>query len=186
MSHRAIIALSVALGGCASQTPTPAAPQPDPTESTPAVAPPVSLEDGHVTYQEYQETAAQAQASLERLGALELLTLGELVVDAPTGPANCYGPCADDATDQAWMQEHARQAERLDALVDAAESAAEAATAADPGDIGASIEALDALRIVEVDGMYHDQAAGCYVGTCPGDEERAGAIEELAQGTHGL
>ena len=176
MTRQTLIVSLALLGACAAHQPV------SPADPVPAAPPPVALEDGHMDRAEHAETVNAVAQSLERLAELEILHVGALVVDAPEASMNCYGPCEDDPDDQAFMQEHARQAARLAALVEAAEGAAAYAPAADPENVGAAVEALRALEIVEIHGP---QTGNCY-GPCPGDDATAGVIERLADTAAGL
>lgn len=155
-------------------------------QRVPAELPPVPPSTaGHIDRATFDTTAQGVEESLARLAGLELVTLGQLVVDAPAASHNCYGPCADDPADQAWMQEHARQADRLATLVELAETiAAQPAEPAD--DPQPALDALRGLRIVEIAGMDYATDGGCYVGFCPGDDERRGRVVELAVAAEGL
>lgn len=143
---------------------------------------PPSLADGHVTYAEYQASEQDVQDSLARLDALDVLTVGQLIVDAPSGSHNCYGPCEDDDVAQAWMQVHAVQAARLVALVDAAEAVADQGPTADLAGVDPDIDALQERQIVEIEGMRHGAGGrtACYTDPCPDDPVRAGVIDGLA------
>lgn len=177
--NRSVLPLMLAtLAGCATRTPA------GPVDTLDVPTPP-SLDDGNVTYMEYQATSTAVADSLARLDALQLLEVGAMVVDAPTGSQNCYGPCEDDPADQAWMQEHARQAARLDAFVSLAEEVA--GSPAEPaGDVTAAIAALDGLAIFESVVPHYVSDGSCYLSVCPGDDEKRGRIEALAEAAEGL
>lgn len=142
---------------------------------------PASLADGHVSRDEYEANSHDERNSLARLAELEILTAGALIVDAPEGSMNCYGPCEDDPVMQTWMATHARQVERLTTLVATAEELAAKGTEAPYEEAQAALSALSALQIVEIGGMYRASDANCYVGYCPGDPQRAGVIVALAE-----
>ncbi|MEZ4321908.1 MAG: hypothetical protein R3F61_30830 [Myxococcota bacterium] len=181
--NRSVLPLVLAtLAGCATKTP---AGTPDPSGPAPVVETPESLADGHVTYDEWSANTQAIADSMTRLAQLELLEVGQLIVDAPAGSQNCYGPCADDPVAQAWMQEHARQAARLEALVELAEQVA-SAPAEPTADVTEAVQALDALAIVEVSGPHYTSDGSCYVSVCPGDDEKRGRIEALSQAAQGL
>lgn len=184
--NRSTVALSVSVSVFAACATHPGgASSPSSPSSMPAgslVEAPASLDDGHVTYDEYQGSEATVQDSLRRLAALDVLTVGQLIVDAPSGSQNCYGPCEDDAVAQAWMQVHAVQAARLAALVDAAEAVADQGPAGDPSAVDDDVDALRERQIVEIDGMREGPAdrTVCYTDPCPDDAARAGVIAGLA------
>ena len=175
--------LSLALAGlaaCVPQTSDIIGPLPQPA----------SLDDGHIDPTEHAAAEEQAREALDRLDALELLVVGELVVDAPAGSPNCYGlPCVDDEDWQPWMQEHARQVQRLDRLAEVAEEVVSAA--ADPIDFGAydadgALDALNALEIVAFEAIDWEQGGNCYVSLCPEDDVRRDQLKRLVAGTDGL
>ena len=174
MSRPTIILALLAVSACAARVPVTMAQMPD------------ALADGKVSYAEFQENDTAARDSIRQLAELEVLAVGDLIVDAPEGSQNCYGPCEDDATDQVWMQEHAWQVARLQALTEEAVALAQQAPTANPMDRQASLDALNELEIIEIEGMFQHQPANCYVGFCTGDESRAGIIEALAEQTKGL
>ncbi len=122
--------------------------------------------------------AASVDANLERLRGLSVVTVGQLVVDAPDGAYSCYGPCPRFAGELEAAR--VKSAERLQRLVEAA-----AAAPADTSPATCSREVVDAnlaalkdLRIVDVQGFYMDSQQGpsCYAGQCP-DEEAAWAAK---------
>ncbi len=176
MSRPSIVLALLAASACSTHVAAPAS----------SVQEPDALADGNVSYAEYQANSTAARESIADLMALEVLAVGEVIVDAPEGAHNCYGPCEDDATDQAWMQEHAWQVARLEALTAEAQAAAAEAPTADPASRQPDIDALNALQIVEIQGMFQETPANCYIGACPGDDERAGVISALAERTTAL
>lgn len=160
-------------------TPTPVAVAP----ATPAAPRPAeaALVDGHITRDEFDAVSRELQSSLEQLAALKILDVGQLVAEQPTGAMNCYGPCEDDPATQAWMQEHARQVDRLHDLVDtAARVAAATRTTASWGEAQAAVRALSDLKIIEIEGIHHESPS-CYVAHCPGDPKRAATLVALAK-----
>lgn len=154
----------------------------------PAADPP-SLDDGTISADEHLAASEQAADALERLEALELLVVGQLVVDAPQGAANCYGPCVEDADWQPWLQEHARQVSRLQSLLAISEEVVSAE--AEPKawgayDSDAALDALNALEIVSFEAVDWEQNGNCYVSMCPEDDVRRDQLERLVAGTQGL
>lgn len=151
--------------------------------SDPAVLDPAALDEGappeHVTYDEYQQNEEEMRESLDALAALEVVTFGELLVDAPQGSFNCYGPCESDPVAQNWMITHARQVDRLSALVDLAEEVAQSAPDAAWEEGMDALRALDTLQILDFESLYREADANCYVGLCPEDPHRAGVVVAL-------
>lgn len=150
------------------------------------------MSDGHVSYWEWTQLRTEVTEDLQRLAELDILEVGELIVDAPEGSSNCYGPCEEDPQDQVWMQAYAQQAARLDALADHAEATQPVPVETDDAiDVmRADVEVLRALRIVELDSGFVE-GSNCYVPMCgPEDEARAtriaGHLRALALATGNL
>lgn len=168
------IATTTALAACHHDTA--ASPTAD-TTVTPGVTPgePAAtgspardaLADGRVSRTEHDLVQRSASESLQKLQALSIVRVGQLIVDAPAGTGNCYGPCEGDPTSDAWMIEHARQAVRLEELLTVATKVHDAAK---PGDSVTNNElaliALRGLKIIEIDGVYYDSSR-CYSVGCP-------------------
>src|SRR5690348_16221616 len=68
------------------------------------------------------QAATHVDENLARLQALDVFTVGQLIVDVPAGAGSCYGPCP--GADAALAAARARSATRLAALADTAEKAA--------------------------------------------------------------
>lgn len=152
----------------------------------PAALPP-SLEDGRIDSDEHVAASEQAREALDRLDALDLLIVGELVVDAPEGASNCYGPCYDEEDWQPFLQEHARQVSRLQAFVEVAEAVVDAPATPDQAyDANQALDALNALEIVDIESVDWENDGSCYVSLCPEDFVRRDQLSRLVAGTEGL
>ena len=150
------------------------------TDPAPEVIFPASLDDGFVTQAEHLDDRSGVEDSIRRLEGLEIVVVGDLIVDAPRGPADCDGlPCADDPVDQGWMVEHAVQAARLEGLVQVAEDVSSRRLRADEDTIYASIEALQALEIVENVGVY--DSSGNHYASSATLSPLAGQLQALAE-----
>ncbi len=120
---------------------------------------------------------ARGDAALARLAALQVVEVGAIVDGMPGEGPNCYSlPCSDE--------EYAAQVDRLEVLVDVVAAAVEAgplaltpqtlaaAQEADcsalNADVATSIAALEALNIVDVQGLVGGDASHCY---CFGGED---------------
>jgi hypothetical protein len=124
-----------------------------------------------------EDALARVDLNLERLQALEVMTVGDLVLDVPDEAVSCYGTCPG------WEEEVAaarqRSAERLEHMA----AIAEEAVATPSGDDACAQEAIDAnlavlrdLGIVEIGQLLVEQPVAspdCYNLPCPGEEERA-------------
>src|SRR5689334_10093529 len=92
------VAFAVGLLGCAGVEPSmPPAPEPVATD-------PLAIH-------------AAIRADIDRLKALDVFVVGDLVMNLPASAYSCYGLCKDAATQEAVAKEEARQAPRLAALV---------------------------------------------------------------------
>lgn len=148
---------------------------------------PSSVSDDRIDANEHLAAQEQSREALDRLDALELLVVGELVVNAPEGAANCYGPCYDEADWQPWLQEHARQVERLASFVEIAEDVVAAPAQENSGyDASQAIEALNALQIVAIESVDWENDGSCYVSMCPEDFVRRDQLQRLVAGVEGL
>jgi len=141
---------------------------------------------------EYPKVAENTpDENLQALEALSLFDVGEIVLDLPSEALQCYGLCA------AWKEEAdaqtAEQNLRLEPLVALAEAIRDTAelTPATVDEAKSALEALDALRIVEVGELIVDVPANepqCYNLPCSGAQEaadeanarRAAEVVELA------
>ena len=138
-----------------------------------------SSSEAPVTVQAWTENVKSVRESLARLEELDIVHVGDVIVKSPAASSNCYGPCADDPKDQAWLAEHAAQTLRLKAFVDAAEKAAAAPPAQWGTDVSASLDALKGLEIVHVQGV--SMTRNCY-GPCPDVLGKTQALADLAKG----
>lgn len=140
--------------------------------------------------------SAGAEDDIARINALDIVQVGALIVDAPEGYGNCYGPCPGD--EELLEEETLQQEARLAQLTEVAEAAAQAGAeggedACSPVNIEENLDALDALRIVEVEGLaasWPEGEANCYGYPC-GDAlddycERAGVLARIVDGSEGL
>lgn len=164
----------------ASPAPADAAPVAAPVaadEPSPAAA---ALADGRVTREEFDAVSAELHESLGRLASLQILEVGQLLAEQPSGAMNCYGPCDEDPATQAWMLEHARQVDRLHELVDTAERVAAASPPSATWDEAqAAVRELADLKIIEIESI-HRESPSCELGQCPGDPARAATLVALA------
>lgn len=147
--------------------------------------PVAALADGHVSRNELDAATHDLQQSLTRLVALEIIDVGALISDKPTGAMNCYGPCEDDPVGQAWMQEQVIKTDRFHALVDTAQELVRTTkTTATWAEAQAAVKDLDALQLVEIKAI-HRESPSCDVGSCPGDPTRAAVLVALAKSVRG-
>jgi hypothetical protein len=118
---------------------------------------------------------ASIQQSLDKLSALQIISVGGLVLNLPESARACYNlPCPGDTQAQAaYDAEKARQAPRLAALAAQAEQCntgncyLSAPTSADQ-----AVSALNALQIVQVEGLIAAQPMNnpaCYNLPCGSD-----------------
>jgi hypothetical protein len=140
---------------------------------------------------------AHVDENLARLKALNVVEVGQLIVDLPAEATACYGPCP--GSEPAIAGAKAKAALRLAELADTAERApAKPATdsCAQPT-IDANLAALQALRIVSVSGLIVTQPnnnGNCYDLPCPEDFaaakaatcERAGKLAGIVEAASGL
>jgi hypothetical protein len=157
---RSLVLTLGALAGCATAA--------APAEPAPAAPGPVDP----------AAAVARVDANLARLRGLTVVDVGGLVVEAPAGDHACYGECPEHVGQSAAARE--RAAVRLERLVAAAEAApADPSPAAcEPAAIDRNLEALRALRIVEVRGLLVETAKAspnCYNQPCPHDVAAAEA-----------
>jgi hypothetical protein len=143
------------------------------------------------------QAAAHVDENLARLRALDVFTVGQLIVDHPAGAGVCYGPCpgAEGAIAAAKTQ----SAMRLARLADAAEKAVASPlpdACAQPS-VDANLAALSALHVVGVSGLIVAKPANnptCYNLPCPADEAaakattcaRAGKLAAIAAAAKGI
>ena len=117
---------------------------------------------------------------LELLEQLNIVHVGELVRNYPEGAMNCYGPCPEFEHEIA--EEDARQALRLQELVNIAAEAASVTLNSEVCSvevIDENLAALDGLDIVEVFGLVEEVPQNnpyCYNLPCAEDIERAEEI----------
>lgn len=127
----------------------------------------------------YAEAVERARVDLDRLAALEVFEVGDLLVDGAPQAQNCYGPCP---VDDVVAAEFVAQSERLHALADVIEAAAARAPAVDAcseADVADALDALRALDVFEVGDLLRVEAESdpqCYNLPCP--EEVAAAEAE--------
>lgn len=127
------------------------------------------------------EALARVDENLERLRALDVFEVGQLIVDMPAEAFNCYGPCPGSEALILAAQEEA--ALRLDELVPAAEAAIGTPSSYLCTElIDENLEALRALEIVEVTGMIQavpENNPQCYNLPCQEDIDAAAAENDL-------
>ncbi len=120
--------------------------------------------------------AGHVDENLARLRALDVFTVGQLVVDVPAGSGFCYGPCP--GAEAAIAAAKTKSATRLARLAAAAEKAAASPlpdACAQPV-IDRNLAALAALRIVRVSGLIVTQPSNnpqCNDTPCPADRARS-------------
>jgi uncharacterized protein YceK len=186
-----MIAVVGALSGCGSVEVSPAT---APTNATTATAPTTTTTNSATVAaaEGLSPVATQPRAvdeSLARLRALEVFTVGAMQWQEPAEAFNCYGPCP--GSEVAIARAQAAGAARLDAFTRAAEvaardTAADHANACEPATIAANLDALRALRVVEVGDFLAAQpreAANCYGVVCPGEATRV-RNESCARAEH--
>ncbi|MEO7329382.1 MAG: hypothetical protein ABI193_12435 [Minicystis sp.] len=139
---------------------------------------------------------AHVDQNLARLAALQVFTVGTLIVDLPEEATNCYGPCPGS---EGVIQKAKEQAAvRLEKLTAVAEAAADkpAQASCDKAAIDTNLAALADLRIVGVEGLIEVQPKNnpqCYNLPCQADIAAAkaatcehatdlGAIVQAAKG----
>ena len=136
--------------------------------------------------------------NLERLRALGVFEVRDLIVERPAEAANCYGlPCGDSAPAPAALT--TRAALRLASLADVAEGAFGSAYAPTRciERVDQNLQALRALEIVEVGAFLSVEPASnrnCYSLPCISDietanvvnEARAADLENIAMAAHSL
>ena len=137
---------------------------------------------------------ARIDANLERLRALHVVDVGQLILRVPEGAQNCYGVCPEDEP-----RARAEAAERLSHFADVAVShaARTPADACSDAAVDSNLAALRALRLVEVNGLVRAEPSNnpnCYNLPCAEDIEaarqltceRAGQLANIAAATRGL
>ena len=143
------------------------------------------------------QAAQHVDENLARLQALDVFTVGQLIVDLPAGAGSCYGPCP--GAEAAIAVAKTRSATRLAELADAAEKAAASPlpdACAQPS-VDANLAALSALHIVGVSGLIVTQPANnphCYNLPCAEDKAaaqaatcaRAGKLAAIAAAAKGI
>lgn len=151
----------------------PAGPAPAPVTASPYPAA-ASPEDVEMTIAEH----------LDRLDRLAIAEVAGLVMELPSEAAACYGgpPCAGH--ESVYEQERARQAARLSGLAVIADEVAQDGSLAPAAYATAeqALQALRALRIVDVTALVHSEAQNnpaCYSLPCPEDIARAEAENGL-------
>jgi hypothetical protein len=121
---------------------------------------------------------AHVDQNLARLAALQVFTVGALIVDLPQEATNCYGPCpGTEGMVQKAKENAAVRLEKLTALAEAAADKAEPASC-EKAAVDQNLAALSALRIVGVDGLIEVQPKNnpqCYNLPCQADIEAAKA-----------
>jgi hypothetical protein len=131
------------------------------------------------------ELQAGVQDHLARLRDLQIIEVGQLLMEVPGEATACYNlPCTPEMADRALRI----QAPRLARLTDLAEQSAQAASVTgDLGDAGVDLAALRGLAIVDLGGLVSvtpQKSASCYNLVCPDDAQRAAA--ENARRAHVL
>jgi hypothetical protein len=127
--------------------------------------------DAAITVDERAALNASVQQSLDRLEALNLFNVDELVMNLPASVGSCYGLCPGDT--EAYDAELARQAGRLEELVEVAESVNSGhrymfgtASAEE------AVKAMNALEIIEVESLVVSEPQNnpaCYNTPCASD-----------------
>ena len=151
-----LIALT-GLTGCGSEATGPSSPQ-------------------SANYESPEQVEQAVQHSLARLRALQIVEVGDLVLDLPAEAQACYGVCP--GWEQRYRAERARQAARAERLASLAEGAAADGSLAprEWSEAGVALQALAGLQIVQVSGLIEVKPASnpqCYYQPCPGDIDTA-------------
>ncbi len=119
----------------------------------------------------------ESRQDLERLRALQVFDVGQLLLALPGEATSCYGPCP--GWEDQIAAEVARQLPRLDRLTRAAEQLrplADPAAAPDAYELAADLQKLRDLDIVQVGELLVSVPANepnCYNLPCPGEQEKA-------------
>jgi hypothetical protein len=147
-------ALALGLGGCG-------------THAAPATASDSKAVDESITQ------------SFDRLRALQIIDVGQLVLNLPAEATSCYGvPCPNSPWQQPYVDERARQAPRLATLADVFEQASRDVylQPAPMSQADAAIQSLTALQVIAVGGIVQAQPANnpqCYNLPCQSDIDAA-------------
>jgi len=170
---RSIIAVGTlsTLGACAHS------PESNPSATTEPETDALAENDPSAQAEGLVERAAaldeQVAADLERLDALQLFDVGELVGGDASEAFHCYGPCEGA---EAEVDDYAVRAQQLRDMVDLAESTQAADTECPMDEVDEALASLRGLEIVEVGQFVAEEAAAspyCYNLPCPEDEARA-------------
>ena len=122
---------------------------------------------------------ASVSDSLAKLRALDVMSVGGLVLNLPAEARACYGiPCPNSQFWPAYNQELARQGQRVAALAKLAVSVShnQYLTPHDASEAEAAHQALAALQIVEVGGLIVSvpkNNQSCYNLPCESDKQAA-------------
>jgi len=175
MNLKIVALCALAVAGCAAQ------PEERDPAKQPATDPVPSEQTGDRAVHAGALALAQVDLNLARLRDLDVLEVGDLLVDLPAEASNCYGPCP--GSEAAILQAKQEAALRLAEFVEVAEAAA----AAPSGylcteQVDENLAALAGLEIVEVLGLVQVEPANnpqCYNLPCQADIDAANAANEL-------
>jgi hypothetical protein len=170
-----VLGLGVGTAACEGNGPLandpPAAAAPAPVTSVVTTAPPPPARAA---------LEAEAAADLAHLRALQIVEVGQLVLDLPDAASACYGPCSDDLWAFIVTAEYRRQVPRLTALVRAADDAVLNPRAYPypmiPTYASQDVDALNGLEIVDLGALLVAQPANnprCYNTPCSEDVQSA-------------
>ena len=190
MNFKIVALCALTVAGCASE---PAERHPVKPGSTEPARPDRS---GEWVGNAGAEALAHVDLNLARLRDLDVIEVGELLVDLPDEAFNCYGPCP--GSEAAIQAANEAAALRLQDFVEVAEAAA----AAPSGylcteQVDENLAALAGLEIVEVLGLVQVEPANnpqCYNLPCQADidaanaanELRAAQLDSIARGANGI
>lgn len=182
LTNVALLALA-GLAGCGAHVDTTERGSGAPTRTTSNRTPaePVPTAGDTTAPPDQSEAVLAVDDNIARLRALDLFTVGELIVALPSEATNCYGICP--GSEAAVAAAKAEAATKLAAFTDAAERAvAEPYDAYACGErIDRNLEALRALAIVEIGSFIRSQPTNnpeCYNTPCPSDVAAADALDE--------
>ncbi len=183
------------LTGCAVLPSDPTYPEANAASPASAIPPGTLESPSSLPPRDSRDSVAQIDANLARLRGLHVVDVGELILRAPAGAANCYSLACPGDEDRARVE----AAARLARLADAADTAATCtpADACAPEVIDHNLVALMSLQLVEVRGLLRAEPVNnpnCYNLPCESDIEaarqltceRAGRLANIADAARGL
>lgn len=156
-------------------------PEPTTGEPTPELEPQPEPQPQSQPTIDAEAAVAAVDENLARLAGLQVVGVGQLLIDAPEGAMNCYGACPgfEDEIAEATQDSAVRLAELVQIAEEIVATPADPAPqACEPSAVEANLEALAGLRIVHIDGLLEVEPANnpmCYNLPCQEDIEAAEA-----------